>query len=339
MMKKCIKKILTIGAGLCLSISLLAGCGADKPEKTESADTKTEAKETKAELKTVEHPVFTAENVRRVVLRRGGEEIFHLSNEPADYKMDFDYWEILNPYDENATVNTEEMYRFLGMVSMLNFQNPVEVKEGTDTGIGDSSLSVTVDFVDTKDAAAAKETVYADSTAEIIIGEDDGEGNRYAAVKGAEENVYKLPVMILADIYSIEPFDCILKIPVLINVDTVECVEITDGEKTYQMKADTAEGNYKFGRKKAEKEEFAALYQELSSVMLDSEIKDASPLKEKEEKLKIVYHRNTKDAPEVTVTYFSYDETFDSVEINGKERFLVKAEDVDRLTESIKKAF
>lgn len=55
--------------------------------------------------------------------------------------------------------------------------------------------------------------------------------------------------------------------------------------------------------------------------------------------MSVVYHRNVKNAPEVTVTYYSYDDTFDSIEINGKEQFLVKTEDVDKLIESIKKAF
>lgn len=88
-----------------------------------------------------------------------------------------------------------------------------------------------------------------------------------------------------------------------------------------------------------EKEEFAALYQEMSSIILDSEIEEGKEAEKKEAKLSMVYHRNIKDAPEVTVTYYSYDESFDSVEINGSERFLVKTEDVDKLVESIKKVF
>ena len=53
--------------------------------------------------------------------------------------------------------------------------------------------------------------------------------------------------------------------------------------------------------------------------------------------LTVTFHRNTEEAPEVTLKYFAYDDTYDSLEINGTERFLVKAEDVDALVKQIKK--
>ena len=55
--------------------------------------------------------------------------------------------------------------------------------------------------------------------------------------------------------------------------------------------------------------------------------------------LTVTFHRNTEEAPEVTLKYYTYDDTYDSLEINGTERFLVKAEDVDALVKQIKKAF
>ena len=55
--------------------------------------------------------------------------------------------------------------------------------------------------------------------------------------------------------------------------------------------------------------------------------------------LTVTFHRNTEEAPEVTLKYFTYDDTYDSLEINGTERFLVKAEDVDALVKQIKKRF
>ena len=55
--------------------------------------------------------------------------------------------------------------------------------------------------------------------------------------------------------------------------------------------------------------------------------------------LTVTFHRNTEEAPEVTLKYFAYDDTYDSLEINGTERFLVKTEDVDALVKQIKKAF
>ena len=75
-------------------------------ENTDQADDT--AKTT--ELKNVEHPRMSTYSIRRFSIVKNGEEVFQIKQEPADYKMDFDYWEITNPYDEIATVNTENMY-------------------------------------------------------------------------------------------------------------------------------------------------------------------------------------------------------------------------------------
>jgi len=171
-----------------------------------------------------------------------------------------------------------------------------------------------------------------------LIGSADGQGSRYVAVKGYEDAVYKIPSALLDAVYGLNPFDYILKIPALINIDTVKSVEIQSGGKTYTMEPD--EDRYKMNGKKAEKEDFTAVYQALLNVMLDSEIEEGSlPEGDREEKLRVVYKRNTDDAPEVELVYYPYDDTYDSVSINGRERFLVKAADVDALTEQIQKAF
>jgi hypothetical protein len=99
------------------------------------------------------------------------------------------------------------------------------------------------------------------------------------------------------------------------------------------MKLDGSD--YKFGKKTVKKEKFTELYQALQSIMLDSEVEETKDAADKEEVLTVTFHRNTEEAPEVTLKYYTYD----SLEINGTERFLVKAEDVDALVKQIKKAF
>ena len=79
------------------------------------------------------------------------------------------------------------------------------------------------------------------------------------------------------------------------------------------------------------------MYQALQSIMLDSEVEETKDTADEEEVLTVTFHRNTEEAPEVTLKYFAYDDTYDSLEINGTERFLVKAEDVDELVKQIKK--
>ena len=136
---------------------------------------------------------------------------------------------------------------------------------------------------------------------------------------------------------ELKPFNLILKIPALVNIDTLDSVDMSIGKKTYTMKLDGSD--YKFGKKTVKKEKFTELYQALQSIMLDSEVEETKDAVDKEEVLTVTFHRNTEEAPEVTLKYFAYDDTYDSLEINGTERFLVKAEDVDALVKQIKKAF
>ena len=162
-------------------------------------------------------------------------------------------------------------------------------------------------------------------------------GDYYATVKGYEDAVYLLSKESVNSLLELKPFNLILKIPALVNIDTLESADMTVGKKTYTRKLDGEK--YKFNKKSVKKEKFTELYQALQSVMLDSEIGETKSAEEKEEVLSVTFHRNTEEAPEITLKYYTYDDIYDSLEVNGTERFLVKAEDVDALVKQIKKAF
>ena len=285
-------------------------------EIADQTDDKTE----NTDLKTVEHPRMSVYSIRRFSIVKDGEEVFQIKQEPADYKMDFDYWEITNPYDEIATVNTENMYEMFGVLAAFDLSNGVDAAN-TDTGLDNTKTYFTVDFVNTVNDDTAKETQDADATATILIGNTDENGDYYACVKGYEEAVYLLSKESVNSLLELKPFNLILKIPALVNIDTLDSVDMSIGKKTVK------------------KEKFTELYQALQSIMLDSEVEETKDAADKEEVLTVTFHRNTEEAPEVTLKYFAYDDTYDSLEINGTERFLVKAEDVDALVKQIKKAF
>ena len=301
----------------------------------ETADKAEDTAET-TELKNVEHPRMSTYSIRSFSIVKDGEEVFQIKQEPADYKMDFDYWEITNPYDESATVNTENMYEMFGVLVDFDLSNGVDAADA-DTGLDKTQTYFTVDFVNTVNDDTARETQDADAAATILIGNTDDNGDYYACVKGYEDAVYLLPKESVNSLLELKPFNLLLKIPALVNIDTLDSVDMNIGKKTYTMKLDG--GDYKFGKKTVKKEKFTELYQAIQSVMLDSEIEETKDAADKEEVLTVTFHRNTEEAPEVTLKYYTYDDTYDSVEINGTERFLVKAEDVDALVKQIKKAF
>ncbi|MCI7448682.1 MAG: hypothetical protein MSD68_02985 [Blautia sp.] len=301
----------------------------------ETADKAEDTAET-TELKNVEHPRMSTYSIRSFSIVKDGEEVFQIKQEQADYKMDFDYWEITNPYDEIATVNTENMYEMFGVLVDFDLSNGVDAADA-DTGLDKTQTYFTVDFVNTVNDDTARETQDADAAATILIGNTDDNGDYYACVKGYEDAVYLLPKESVNSLLELKPFNLLLKIPALVNIDTLDSVDMNIGKKTYTMKLDG--GDYKFGKKTVKKEKFTELYQAIQSVMLDSEIEETKDAADKEEVLTVTFHRNTEEAPEVTLKYYTYDDTYDSVEINGTERFLVKAEDVDALVKQIKKAF
>ena len=305
---------------------------ADETAKEEKTEEKAE-EEKKVELEKTEHPAFTSDGIRKLVINRDGEEIFSLSKEPADYKMEFDYWEILNPYDETATVNTETMYKLFDVLSGFDFSTTAEVPDGTDTGVAGSTTTMQIDYTESTDTSAE-----ADKTVTLLLGNEDDLGNRYVAVAGYENEVYTIPSSTLEAIYNLNPFDYILKIPALVNIDTVESIDIKTKESSYTMKI--KDGKYYMGDKEVEKETFTTLYQALLNVMLDSNLDTPkADNEEKEEVLSMVFHRNTKEAPEITLTYSTYDGNYDSVAVNGKERYLVKNSDVNSLVKQIAEAF
>ena len=316
-----------IAAGmLCLLLFLIAGCSGEKEENKaqgeEQEEIRTEAlseeQETgtteKKQLKQADRPRFIPNGIRSVSLQKDGEVFLHISREPAEYKM------------------------FEALCS-LTFDTSAQIGDGTDTGIRDSRTSFRVEYVDTRDDTVARNTEDADTVIEILIGKEDENGGRYAAAAGKEEDVYVLPEAILRMVYDPVPFDYILKIPVLISADTLKNIEITTGGGKYEIQVDTAGDSYQFGKKKVEKEEFASLYQAISGIMLVSEIDGEGRGGGEEPELTVIFHRNTEEAPDVRVAYYPYDPEYDSVEINGREWFLVRKEDVKALVEQFQKIF
>ena len=238
-MKNKIKKILLLGmtamftAGAAGTAVISCPVWADEAEKDletaeettaeaeEETIDQTEDKTENTDLKTVEHPRMSAYSIRRFSIVKDGEEVFQIKQEPADYKMDFDYWEITNPYDETATVNTENMYEMFGVLAAFDLSNGVDAAN-TDTGLDNTKTYFTVDFVNTVNDDTAKETQDADATATILIGNTDKNGDYYACVKGYEEAVYLLSKESVNSLLELKPFNLILKIPALVNIDTLD---------------------------------------------------------------------------------------------------------------------
>ena len=285
-----------------------------------------------ANVQAEELPKITSESIGSLRLVQDAEEIFQIVNKPEDYKLKFDYWEVLNPYQESNIVNTETMYELYNTVLGLNFGSAVEVPEGTETGLEACETYLEVQYVSDPTAMNVAEP---DRTLTILFGNADDDGGRYAAIEGSDA-VYVLSDAAAESVLEIDPFDYLLKIPVLINIEYLESVDIIMGEDAYSMEKDGDQ--YSMGGKPVAKEEFTTLYQALMNVFLNSDI-EVNQDREREEVLRIAY--NMKDeAPDAEVVYYTWeDETYYAVEINGVEQFLVDAEEVDALIKQVRESF
>ena len=339
--------LLTIGTGIigCSAATTETALKADAgQESTADISDQESASVKEAVLEKVVKPSFTAEGIRALSVVNQGQETFAISYNPKAYKSEFDYWEISVPYEGLNCTDTEAIYKLYGILAGMDFSNEAAVAAGTDTGIEDTENIIALQFIQsdgTEDSASPD----ADSEAAILIGNEDGSGNYYAAVQGYEDKVYRFNKGIVDSALSINPFDYILKISTLVNIDSITDVEITVGEETHLI---SKEGeSYKFDGKEVVKKEFTTLYQALQFIILDSELADVgekdsesqSATDKRNPVLSIVYHRSSEEASEISVDYYELDKTGYSVETNGMERFRVPREDVDALVDTIKAAF
>ncbi len=71
--------------------------------------------------------------------------------------------------------------------------------------------------------------------------------------------------------------------------------------------------------------EFHGLYTELMSIFIERELSreemEKVNGKDRELLMRVTYERNRDDAPRITQCYYAYDETYESVQVNGTEFF------------------
>lgn len=276
---------------------------------------------------------INVKGIRGLSVQKDGETIFAVSYEPREGKQSFDYWDISIPYQSQVSVNTEELYDLLGTAALLGFEDAGEISF-EDAGISGSTTSIFLAY-NQEQGSADKGSAQPTKARTILIGREDGQGHYYAAYKGLEQ-------VMLADqsfvdlILNVEPYQYILKIPVLVSVDTIEKVQILYGEKQHIM--EQSENTWKMDDKEVSQEDFHTFYGEILDVMLTGE-REKIAEEERTPVLTVQYIRNMEQVSDIEVKYFPYDEQSMSVSVNGEENFLVDKKQVQTLLDHIDKWF
>ncbi len=276
---------------------------------------------------------INVKGIRGLSVQKDGETIFAVSYEPRQGKQSFDYWDISIPYQSQVSVNTEELYDLLGTAALLGFEDAGEISF-EDAGISGSTTSIFLAY-NQEQGSADKGSAQPTKARTILIGREDGQGHYYAAYKGLEQ-------VMLADqsfvdlILNVEPYQYILKIPVLVSVDTIEKVQILYGEEQHIM--EQRQNIWKMDDNEVSQEDFHTFYGEILDVMLTGE-REKIAEEERTPVLTVQFIRNMEQISDIEVKYFPYDEQSMSVSVNGEENFLVDKKQVQTLLDNIDKWF
>lgn len=277
---------------------------------------------------------LTANAIRGLSVEKNGEILFSVSYEPKTYKETFDFWSIAVPYETMVSVDTENLYELLETAAQLPCI-PISGISSEEAGTEDSSTSL---FIAYNGEQEEGEKSGADPTKarKILVGNQDGNGNYYVEIEGGD-SICQVNQLWLDTILELDPYEYILKIPFLAGIDTVEQVKVSSGDDTLLMQK--VEDIWKIGGREVEESEYNALYNQLMSVLISGQVQEKpAGSDQRTPVLQMQFYRNTEDAPDIEVTYYEYDEEYMSINVNGKEFFLAKRQDVEGLQEQVKKA-
>lgn len=315
---------------------LLSGCASsvNRLQQPQIKEIENHLEEWQRELsQDKELSAINVKGIRGLSVQKDGETIFAVSYEPQEGKQSFDYWDISIPYQSQVSVNTEELYDLLGTAALLGFEDAGEISF-EDAGISGSTTSIFLAY-NQEQGSADKWSAQPTKARTILIGREDGQGHYYAAYKGLEQ-VMLADQSVVDLILNVEPYQYILKIPVLVSVDTIEKVQILYGEEQHIM--EQSENNWKMDGKEVSQEDFHTFYGEILDVMLTGE-REKIAEEERTPVLTVQYIRNMEKISDIEVKYFPYDEQSMSVSVNGEENFLVDKKQVQTLLDHIDKWF
>lgn len=317
-----------------------SGCNSSKEEilaeKPDIIPAENHLEEWERELpRETEDGALYSSAIRGIVLSRDGKTKLAVSYEPGKEKESFDYWDISVPYQSLVSVDTEELYNFFELViQSLNIESA-----GIDFQEADLEKSNTTLFIAYDGGQKESEKGVPEPTAskKVLIGKEDGEGHYYLAFED-EETVYLADKEILDAVFRIDPYQLILKIPVLVSVNGISQVRILFDGKTYIMSQ--ADKQWKMNEKNVEQTEFHELYGKLLGIMLSGTLpEDREPEENRQPVLTLQFLRNIRDVSDIEVKYYEYDENSMSVSVNGQEYFLAERKQIEELMEIIKKSF
>lgn len=307
-------------------------------EEDQIKQTQIQESDSKVEhVKETEQVVFDSEQIKGIRVERDGETLLDIQYQPVFYKAYYDYWNMIVPYESTVSVNTEEMYNYYENIVTLfrTWRSVLDDAKNTETQVDKEIDTKSLETPDARISVIFSNDSEEEQSAEIKYEETlcfQAVGDKYQVwPENRQEQVIEIEKENVENCLSQEPFQLILKVPVIVDMTTVSEVEVTSSGKAHILKK--AGESWKLDGKKLGQEEFSDIYSMILDIPL---IEEAEKIKVKNEPfLQICFHRTSSEAPEIRVNYYEDSGGKMLVEINQKTFFYVSADQVKKLKKTI----
>lgn len=333
------RNLLATGAAVLLLSSCCVGCGQkEEPilKEITAEQIPNHLAQWEEELpRDTEFSQIDRKAIRGLTIQKGNDTAFAISYEPREYKESYDYWDISIPYKSLVSVNTEEMYELFGTAGML-LGTEVSGVDLETAGLNDEAASIFIAY-DATQRNDEKGQAQPTGSRMILVGNEDGQDHYYVSLQGSDK-IFVMDKRFLDELLNIDPYQYILKIPVLVHINSVSEVNISMDDKVHSISRQ--EDEWLMDGRKVEQDKAQKCYSRLMGMILAKELPEGfEPEEGREPVLVIQYIRNIEEAPDIELRYYEYDEEYFSVSVNGEEHFLVEKESVYDLKGNIEENF
>jgi len=312
-----------------LTLGSMSGC--KKGEK------ETEAYQNEQVIVKEQTPKFQKEDIISLVVEKENKVEYSLKYDMDENKMQFDYWDMEEPYQSYVVVDTEKMYEMYGTFAGIDWANAEKATSAKDTGIENSKTKICVEYVPTEENDPADHMMlYPNLEASkrirftVLVGNKNEDGKYYCAIEEQKDNVLLIDDYKIESVINRNPYDLILKIPYLVSINTVSCVEVEYmGKKLKMQNTDNVQC---INDKKVEAKEYNQLYSQLLQPGVVEEVKETEKL-DGEEIVSLTYVRNKKDLLDYHVSIYETKDGKEYITVNDLTFFYVDPEEVKQMLE------
>ncbi|MCI8627287.1 MAG: DUF4340 domain-containing protein [Lachnospiraceae bacterium] len=188
----------------------------------------------------------------------------------------------------------------------------------------------------------------------LKVGGKDESGNYYVQLDGTE-SVYQMAAETVDAMIDLKAYDYVSRLPGLVNISQVDRITIEYGSTKHEMRLERhmetttdSEGEeteeeviqYFLEEKEVEKSDFSASYQKMIGVAIDGLVDDEIVAENSDVPvLTMTFDRTGAGLAPVVTQFYTYNENFNRISVDGISFFRVNIRDVESLIEMFEELF